>query len=235
MSRAILFDFDGTLAPNLDLPDMRRQVVALTQAFQVPDAVYADQYIVEVIEAAAAWLESRDGRSTAEEYRIAAEQKIIDIELAAAASTEPFAAVPHMLNQLLAAGHRLGIVTRNCRAAVLQVFPEVLEHVDVLSARDDTRYLKPDPRHLSECLTQLGCLPQHSVMVGDGHLDMRAGKALNMYCIGVLTGSGNGPSLTEAGAHHILAQLTPTNLSQHLDYVAFQSPSPEVDEPNVPR
>ena len=27
----VLFDFDGTLAPNLDLPDMRRQIVALHQ------------------------------------------------------------------------------------------------------------------------------------------------------------------------------------------------------------
>ena len=34
---AVLFDFDGTLAPNLDLADMRRQVVDLTIAAGVPE------------------------------------------------------------------------------------------------------------------------------------------------------------------------------------------------------
>ena len=35
----LLFDFDGTLAPNLDLPDMRRRVVELTKQYSVPDSV----------------------------------------------------------------------------------------------------------------------------------------------------------------------------------------------------
>jgi phosphoglycolate phosphatase-like HAD superfamily hydrolase len=35
---AVLFDFDGTLAPNLDLPDMRRQVVDLTVSAGIPGA-----------------------------------------------------------------------------------------------------------------------------------------------------------------------------------------------------
>ena len=53
---AVLFDFDGTLAPNLDLADMRRRVVELTVAAGVPEDIYTGLYIVEVIEAGAAWL-----------------------------------------------------------------------------------------------------------------------------------------------------------------------------------
>ena len=53
---AVLFDFDGTLAPNLDLPDMRRQVLELTQTLDVPSSVYEDKYIVEIIDAACTWL-----------------------------------------------------------------------------------------------------------------------------------------------------------------------------------
>ena len=52
----LLFDFDGTLAPNLDLPDMRRRVVELTRQYSVPETIYKDLYIVEVINAATQYL-----------------------------------------------------------------------------------------------------------------------------------------------------------------------------------
>ena len=37
---AVLFDFDGTLAPNLDLLDMRRQVANLTVKAGVPEEIF---------------------------------------------------------------------------------------------------------------------------------------------------------------------------------------------------
>ena len=46
---AVLFDFDGTLVPNLDLKDMRRQIAAMAKAAGVPDSVYDGLYIVEII------------------------------------------------------------------------------------------------------------------------------------------------------------------------------------------
>ena len=51
--KGILFDFDGTLVPNLDLADMRRQIAAMANAAGVPEAVHEDLYIVEIIEASA--------------------------------------------------------------------------------------------------------------------------------------------------------------------------------------
>ena len=62
---AVLFDFDGTLAPNLDLADMRRQVVGLTVAAGVPEDIYTGLYIVEVIEAGAAWLTTQSSADAA--------------------------------------------------------------------------------------------------------------------------------------------------------------------------
>jgi phosphoglycolate phosphatase-like HAD superfamily hydrolase len=41
-------------------------------------------------------------------------------------------------------------------------------------------------------------------MVGDGALDMQAGRELNMHCIGVLTGSNNSIALQQAGASQVL-------------------------------
>ena len=63
--KAILFDFDGTLAPNLDLPDMRRQVIALTKTHNVPAQVVADRFIVEIIDAASDWLKQRGAHAQA--------------------------------------------------------------------------------------------------------------------------------------------------------------------------
>ena len=201
--RAILFDFDGTLAPNLDLPDMRRQVLALTATYNVPEPVYDGRYIVEVIDAASAWLHAQDpAAGTA--YHTAAHQLITDIELRAAQHTDPFPGIPDKLAELQARGVGLGVVTRNCRAAVLDVFPQLLKHVDALYARDDTPHLKPDTRHLDLCLNALDCPPHQAAMVGDGALDIRAGRALGMYCIGVLSGSADHGTLTDAGAHLVL-------------------------------
>ena len=206
-SPAVLFDFDGTLVPNLDLQDMRRQIAAMAKAAGVPDSVYDGLYIVEIIEASQAWLSNQDNElaSSAEAYAAASHQRINDIEMQAASNTAPFTAVRQVLNQLRDKGYRLGIVTRNCRAAVLTMFPDMDEYVDCLHARDDVVHLKPDPRHLQDNLDALGAEAALSVMVGDGALDMQAGQALGMRCIGVLTGSNDTHALTDAGATKVLA------------------------------
>ena len=204
---AVLFDFDGTLVPNLDLTDMRRQIAAMAKAAGVPDSVYDGLYIVEIIEASQAWLSNQDTAlaRSAEAYAAASHQRINDIEMQAASNTAPFTAVRPVLNQLREKGYRLGIVTRNCRAAVLTMFPDMDEYVDCLHARDDVIHLKPDPRHLQDNLDALGAEASLSVMVGDGALDMRAGQALGMRCVGVLTGSNDTRALTDAGATEVLA------------------------------
>ena len=72
---------------------------------------------------------------------------------------------------------------------ITTMFPDMSQYIDCLHARDDVEHLKPDPRHLRSNLKALKADPSTSIMVGDGALDMRAGRELNMRCIGVLTGS----------------------------------------------
>ena len=200
---AVLSDFDGTLAPNLNLADMRRQIVNLTVDAGVPNAVYKNLYIVEVIEAGFKWLIERDAERAAH-YQQTANQRILDIEMNAASATQLFPGVKTMLTRLRQRSIGIGIVTRNCRAAIETIFPDLGQFVDALHARDDVIHLKPDPRHLLDNLQALKARPEHSVMVGDGALDMQAGTALNMHCIGVLTGSNGSAALKRAGAAQIL-------------------------------
>ena len=65
-------------------------------------------------------------------------------------------------------------------------------------------HLKPDARHVRQALDALGQLPERALMVGDGALDMRVGRSLDMFCVGVLTGSSSTAQLIEAGAQLVL-------------------------------
>ncbi|MEZ5560673.1 MAG: HAD family hydrolase [Pseudomonadales bacterium] len=214
-ARCVIFDFDGTLAPNLDLPDMRRQVIALTREHEVPEPVYADRYIVEIIDAASDWL-SAQRPEAARDYHARAHRLITEFELAAARRTLPFAEIPDALAALRAADVGLGVVTRNCAAAVRAVFADIDRYCTAVLARDDVAYLKPDPRHVQLALDRLQCAAPDSIMVGDGQLDMHVGRALGMFCVGVLTGSSDAERLHAAGADLVLpraADLTPLILA----------------------
>jgi len=218
--QACLFDFDGTLAPNLDLPDMRRQIVAMAAAAGVPSRVYEGLHIVEVIHAAAQWLHDQaasadTGPAAAAAYTLASEQRIVDIEMAAAAVTELFPETRQMLSDLRGRGIKLGIVTRNCRAAVLSTFPDLEAYVDALHTRDDSQFLKPDPRHLQTNLAALDARPDRSLMIGDGALDMQAGMELGMHCVGVLSGSNDEDALDRAGANVVIPHVS--DLLRYLD------------------
>jgi len=201
--RAILFDFDGTLAPNLDLPDMRRQVIEFTRAHAIPDEVWAERYIVEIVGAGHAYLAQTD-RGRADAYFAQAHRLITDIELVAARTTRVFSWTHALLRTLRAGGTRTAIVTRNCEAAVRLTFPELDELVDCLLARDNVAHLKPDPRHLDAAMSRLSTTPSQTWMVGDGAMDMRTGRAIGLYCIGVLGGTGSREQLEAAGAHEVL-------------------------------
>lgn len=202
----VVFDFDGTLAPNLDLASLRREVVKVTQTYAVPPEIYQDQMIVEVITASQTWLKEHNPE-VANTYATAAHQRILDIELSAAANTNLFSASRPLLAQLRTRGCKTAIVTRNCRAAILQVFPDALNCCDSLKARDDVTHIKPDPRHVEAALAETGRTSAKTMMVGDGKLDMQVGRALHMRCVGVLSGGNDRQALTNAGADVVLDDI----------------------------
>ena len=205
-TRGVIFDFDGTLAPNLDLPEMRRQVLALSAAAGVPDTVVEDRFIIEIIEAATAWLR-RDNVSVAEAFHQRAHDHIANFELEAASRLEPFPEVRDLLKALRDQHIRTAVVTRNCEQAVRNTFPDIDDYLDLLLARDNVEHYKPDPRHLQQALTELGTQPATSLMIGDGRMDMQLGRELGLTCIGVLTGSHPQEALIEAGADLVLEHV----------------------------
>ncbi|MCZ6640665.1 MAG: HAD family hydrolase [Gammaproteobacteria bacterium] len=203
---AYVFDFDGTLAPNLDLPEMRREVVEFTLKTGVPRSEFDHLYIVEIIEAAYSKLK-KDTPDAASRYRLRAHALITEFELAAAERTVPFPATRPTLSELRRAGRKIAVVTRNCREAVVRVFDDIDEYCDIVLARDEVAHLKPDPRHVRQALTTLGQVESRAAMIGDGRMDMALGRKLGMVCVGVLTGSGNEEQLKCAGADLMIAEI----------------------------
>ena len=205
--RCVLFDFDGTLAPNLDLPDMRRRVIELTLARDVPEAVFKDRYIVEIIDAAEAYL-ARSDAPNARAYAEDAHKLIYDIEMGAARGTEVFESTRPVLTAAASAGCRTAVVTRNCAPAVALTFPDWADYVDVMLARDQVTSLKPEPGHFEEALHRCGAANDQAAIVSDGAMDMRTGREVGLTCIGVLTGSSDAARLFEAGAHVVLEDIS---------------------------
>ena len=68
------------------------------------------------------WLAKNPQVINAIDYARCANKIVVDIEMACAAKTKPFNGVRQMLSELTKRGIKRGVVTRNCREAVLQTF-----------------------------------------------------------------------------------------------------------------
>ena len=213
--RAWLFDFDGTLVePSIDFDAMRRAVLEVVARYGLDPDPLARMYTLELIGLVEADLAQKgDGQTRA--FVREAEEAIVAIEVEAARNVSAYQGAPDMLRRLMALGYRVGIVTRNCRAAVEQVVARNDIRCDVLLTRDDVAQVKPDPRHLLAALAALDVPPQQAAMCGDHPMDIAAGRAIGAaLTVGVLR-SGVAPDyFAEAQPDLVLSRVV--DLLDHL-------------------
>jgi phosphoglycolate phosphatase len=198
--QAVVFDFDGTLATlNIDFAAMRSSIQNLLAEYRVPEAVTRDHHILEMIDAGRDYL--RELRpADADIFRSMANDAVTAMEVQAAAQGALFDGTRTLLAALAAHSIRTGVVTRNCRTAVLRVFPDIDLYCHSFLAREDTVRVKPHPDHLRLALAALGVAPAAAVMVGDHPLDILLGRETGTYTIGVLTGHSGREELRSANA-----------------------------------
>ena len=202
---AILFDFDGTLAVlNLDFAAMRQHLLALTIAQGVSAEALHGLDILEMLDHASALLHQRHPEQAAR-FISDAQQLLQDMEVEAAHSGGLLPGVPALLAALQQEHIGVGIVTRNCDAAVRVTFPQIDIYCQAFVPRDRVAQVKPHPAHLQAALDSLGTTPADAIMVGDGVMDIQAGKALGMFSVGVLSGSSTTTKLLAHGADLVLA------------------------------
>lgn len=201
---AMLFDFDGTLAVlNLDFAAMRRGVLELAGAYALPVEILETMYILEMVDHGTMLLQQQHADRATAFYR-AAHQLIQDLEVDAAQHSTLLPRIQELLETLRRLQIGVGIVTRNCSAAVYRIFPHLETYCQALLTREHVEQVKPHPGHLQAALARLGSSPVRTIMVGDGVLDIQAGKTLGMFSVGVLSGETSREKLQAQGADLIL-------------------------------
>jgi phosphoglycolate phosphatase len=186
--RAFVFDFDGTLAiPNIDFGLMRREVDAIAGRYAVDPARFKHLYILEMIETVRAQLD-RTSAARGEGFFRAAHDSILALEIECARRGGMLPGAIEVLQALRQQHLKIGVVTRNSASAVRTICSVIDTLCDVFLPREAVRFVKPHPEHLLRALEQLRVPARQAVMVGDGPIDITAGKALGLKTIAVLSG-----------------------------------------------
>jgi phosphoglycolate phosphatase len=202
--KAIVFDFDGTLAKlNIDFSFMRRAVLDTIADYGVPADDLKHLFVLEMIDAGRKRISAKRPSSAVKYYK-KAHALISQIEIEAAKKGDLLQGTKELLCELQQRDIKTAVVTRNCQAAIEEVFPDIAEYFNVIMTRNQTDYVKPHPDHLRLTLEVLGVFPKEVAMVGDHPMDIKIGKDIGTWTIGVLTGYSTTDELQKVGANFIL-------------------------------
>lgn len=184
---AVIFDLDGTLVHlTIDFGQMRAEVLEVIARYGMEVDPRRQRFLtLELIADVTAELNRRSSERAAR-FEAEACATIEAIEVDAARRAELFPGVPELLAWLRERGLRLGIITRNCRAAAGAVLGLLGPLMDVVLTRDDVPVVKPDPLHLRWALESLSVRGERALMVGDHPLDVVTGKAVGAFTAAVL-------------------------------------------------
>jgi len=209
--KAVVFDFDGTLAVlNIDFQLMRERFFDLLNLFGIEKELIKERYVLEMINEVYLILVARNP-SQAKDFYHRAHQILQEVELHAASEGKLIPGIETTLKGLREKGIKVGIVTRNCGEAVLRVFPNLYDHCDLFISRDSVRRVKPHPDHLHSVMKGLHLSGEEALMVGDHPIDIQAGKKAGMKTVGVLTGRTKREEFERIGADYILRDATEIN------------------------
>jgi phosphoglycolate phosphatase len=107
-----------------------------------------------------------------------------------AVSSQPYAGVRQLLEDLHMAGARLAVCTNKyehlSKALLRQLGLEPL--FGTIAGRDTFPTCKPDPAHLTGTIERAGGRIERAVMVGDSEVDIVTAKAAKVPCIAVTFG-----------------------------------------------
>ncbi len=179
--KAIIFDFDGTLANTLPV---------CFHAFQQVFKKY-DQRELTNEDVKAMFGPSETGIIQTNLQHSSIVEAIEDYYIHYLEDHE--AAVPsnqeilHMLSRLKDAGYRLGIFTGKASRS-LEISLEALnmkQFFDVMITGDDVQKPKPDPEGLHLAMELLGVSKAETMFVGDSDADILAGNKAGVFTVGV--------------------------------------------------
>lgn len=197
--RAIVFDWDGTLVDTL--PAILRANITVLREYGVPfdEARYRAAYAPD-------WRLMYRRLGVPEEALEAAGSRWLGL-FRETGMLLPFPGIDAALPRLVAAGHRLGLVTAGHRGVVEAQLDEfgLRDLFGSLVCGDDPVASKPDPEPLIKALTELDAadLPERAIYVGDAPDDMRMAKAVGVQGVGIVGALASEDDLRRSGAAHV--------------------------------
>ena len=206
--RAIIFDFDGTLAAlNIDFSLMREQILDLIKHYGIEEETIQEKYLLEIIDEVyqILWKKNPSG---AEAFYQESHRILHEVEMRAAEKGRLIPGTEATLKSLRKKGIKVGIITRNCEDAVRKVFPNINDFCNAFVSRNSVKKVKPHPDHLTYVMDVLKVSGEEAMMVGDHLIDIQAGKRVRMKTIGVLTGRTKKEEFEKAGADYILKDVS---------------------------
>jgi phosphoglycolate phosphatase len=202
----LIFDFDGTLA-NASSLDFKQINLGLRHMAAAWGLEWPNEgYILERLQA---FKYACQGCKTPDQIQrmiAAMETYLINAEMDAAAQSQLWAFTPQVLAEAEAAGIKLAIVSRNCRPAILRVFPQADNYVFI--PREDTLKVKPAPEHFQQAARRMKINISACAVIGDHPMDMQGGKAAGSLSVGVLSGLGDAAGLKANGADLIMDNIS---------------------------
>ncbi len=188
--KAILFDFDGTLADTA--ADLARPLNRLRTARGLPELPleslrpFASAGARGLIEAGLGILPDHPEFKSLREAFLNqyAEEICVDTRL--------FPGMNELLASIEARGLRWGIVTNKATnlTRLLVAALKLEARVACVVCGDTTPFLKPNPASLLHAAQQLALAPRDCVYLGDDLRDIQAARAAGMRCVAVQWGYG---------------------------------------------
>lgn len=169
--KAVLFDFDGTLAPSLPLWLNAYHIALAKFRISISDEeVLRRCFFRDWAEVAADF-----AVCTSEEMRLAVGDGLQQAFATAVLFPQARAVVEHCREH----GMRTALVTSSPRELIASVASRLdVEHLfDFVICGDEVANYKPHPEPVLTTLRVLACEPQNAIMIGDSHADILAGKA----------------------------------------------------------
>jgi len=188
MKRAVLFDFDLTLADSIrgvvecvnyaltkmGLPQAEHQAIRATIGLSLPATLARLTGLTDPILA----------KSFTANFVKCADLRMVDL-------TSVFPDAHHAMHELRQADIRTGIVSTKYRYRIEAILARdgLSDSFDVIVGGEDVAHHKPDPEGLRRALARIGLTSQDAVYVGDHPVDAMAASAAGISFIAVLTGN----------------------------------------------
>ena len=205
-SGAFLFDWDGTLVDTGD--------VLLSCWHQMTERVLGYPFPVEESDRRK-YLAMRASESfpTLSDDPAVVRQLFVEFDLAYAAKAPEHVRAQDdaaaLLMHLRSRG-RVGVVTSKTavRFRIDAAATGLADAFDIIVTGDDVARGKPDPEGITHALTTLGCDPAASWYIGDGPVDIRAGRAAGVRTIGISHGLHSVEELTAESPDALVSSLS---------------------------